>query len=523
MFRFGSAAAIAWVLFLGCALQASANESLDVRAVMPEQHRKVLKKYCFDCHDSDAEEGGVNLETIPMLVSKDIETAEKWQKILNAINTGEMPPEDSESMSDHDKTVFLDDLSNQMVVARKILGDTGGVITIRRLNRREYQNTVEALIGVIPDVSSLPDDQATAGFDTAGASLFISSDQLELYLATARRALELALLPRKSPKYETVRVEPEKELTPYYAATVEQMKDIEKRANAFLSQSEKPASEFGLLDEYQAKRQRVQKWLPQFEQYLARPETKTGATLIMTIKQGGPTKVKLPTLGEHSEGKYIVRVRAAAYPGVAERFHYLEFTSGFGSGRKLLGWRKVTGTIAEPQVIEFPIEHPAGEKANIWIHQRTHQDRGDKNLASIDNRKNGIGTPPGLWVDWAELEGPLPGSRRTEIASKILFETPKGRSEEQHAREVLNRFALRAFRGEDPNQDFLDRLVQQYLANRSRGQKKTEAFIGPLSIILSSPSFIYLVESAGSGGSSMLTDNELAVRLSYLLWEFSSR
>lgn len=498
-----------------CFGQAQATPNQSRQAIMPAEHAAIFAKYCLDCHDAETKEGSVDLQNIPFEISRDIETAERWAKVLNALNSGEMPPKDSTPLSDADKTSFLEELSRQMVTARKVLSDTGGVITMRRLNRREYANTIEALLGVRPDVTTLPDDQATSGFDTAGASLFFSSDQLEQYLATAAATLELAVLPRRQLKTATVRVEPEEEYNPHYADAAEEMRDRSSRARAFLAQKERPASDFGLLDEYQAKKQQHAEWLPLLDQYLARPETKTGISLIMTIKQGGYTKVKLPVLQPHADGKYTIRLKAAAYPGVADRFQYLEFSSGYGTGRTRLGWRKVTAPLDNPEVIEFPIEHAAGQKQQIWIHQRSHQDRGDKNLATIDMKKNGIGTPPGIWIDWAELVGPEPIST---IEPPALTSAALLAGSAETARETLSNFAVRAFRGEQPAPDFLERLTQRYAANRNKGQDHTEAMIGPLSIILASPSFLYLVESSGNEASPLLTPNELAVRLSYLLW-----
>lgn len=511
------------IIFLVAAACASASmaESVDAdtpRAAMPQKHAEVFRKYCLDCHDSDTQEGSVDLEAISFEISKDIPTAERWAKILNAINSGEMPPRDAEPISDEDKTAFLKDLSVQMVVARKILSDTGGVITMRRLNRREYANTIEALLGVRPDVTTLPDDQATSGFDTSGASLFISSDQIEQYLETARRSLELALLPRKPLASQTVRIEPEDEFNKTISDAAATMRDQVKRAKAYFAQTGKLASDFGFLDDYQAGRQRTAEWLPLFDRYLNRPETKTGVATIVTIKQGGLTKVKMPVLGERAEGKYIVRVRAAAYPDAGERFRYLEFTSGYGSGRKLLGWRKVTASLDDPQIIEFPLEHQPGDRKQIWIHQRGHQDRGDKNLAELDRRANGFGTPPGMWIDWAELIGPLPESDGEKVAERILFAKPDGWSTDRYAQEVIRRFAASAFRGTEPDADFLDRLFQQYSAQREKGQKQVEALLKPLSIVLASPSFLYMVESTGNEDSPELTGTELASRLSYFLW-----
>jgi mono/diheme cytochrome c family protein len=513
-------------------------------AELPSKHAAVFQKYCYDCHDNASQEAGIDLEKIPFKISSDIPTAERWSKILNAINSGEMPPKDSQQISAGEKTDFLADLSIQIVMARKILSDSGGVITMRRLNRREYQNTIESLLGVRPDVSNLPDDQASTKYDTTGASLFFSSDQLEHYLAAAKATLQLSLKPSPDKKSKTVRVEPEEYYNKFYAEAAAELKDREIRAAAYFAQKgKKPPSEFGFLDEYQVKKQRKQEWLPLLNQYLKRPETKTGATLIMTIKQGGSTKIKLPSLGTKDDGRYTIRLRAAHYPEAEERFHYLEFSSGSGGGRKRHGWRKVTGTLDNPEIIEFPIEHRPGIKTQYWVHQRTHQDRGDKNLATLHMKENGIGTTPGIWIDWAELVGPHPENIKTKIGkndsatslgqvalvssseikpnakpNKILFEKPDGWSEKQYAKEVLNRFATRAFRGEEPNPGYLDRLVEQYAGNRAQGLNPRDSLLEPLAIVLTSPSFLYMVESKGSSGTSLLTQNELAVRLSFLLW-----
>jgi len=522
----------------------SQNHAQIPQAVMPEKHAAVFKKYCYECHDSSSQEAGVDLEAIPFIVSTDIPTVERWSKILDAVNSGEMPPKDSLQISAADKTGFLADLSNKMVTARKILSDSGGVITMRRLNRREYQNTLEALLGVRPDISQLPDDQASSDYDTSGASLFFSSDQFEVYLATAKDTLSLAMRQHKKRSSKTKRVEPEKLYNSRYSAAAKEMKELEKRAAAYFAQNKKPPSDFGILDEYQAKKQRVQEWLPLMNAYINRPETKTGAILIVTIKQGGTTKVKLPTLGANDEGEYTIRLRAAHYPNAAKRFHYVEFTEGLGDSRNRIGWRKVTGTLEKPQVIEFPYVHRAGTKKQVWIHQRTHQDRGDKNLATDHMKANGVGTIPGVWIDWAEIEGPHSSKSSKKVSSnyrrkgsstakkqsrsskslrktspvEILFDKPKSWNDEKYAKEVFRRFCVRAFRGEEPSEEFLTRLVKLYSNDKAAGMPAVEAMVEPLAIVLSSPSFLYMVESTGNESSPELSANELAVRLSYLLW-----
>ena len=94
-------------------------------ARLPEKHRAFFKAHCLDCHDSETQEGKVDLETLSLSITT-IEQAELWQKVLNSLNAGEMPPEDSEQPGKAEKADFLDDLAGTMVAARRILSDSGG-------------------------------------------------------------------------------------------------------------------------------------------------------------------------------------------------------------------------------------------------------------------------------------------------------------------------------------------------------------------------------------------------------------
>ncbi len=487
---------------------------------MPAKFEKFFEAYCYQCHDSSTQEGSVDLENLDFTVSSNLATAELWAKVLNEINSGQMPPEDSDPIEDDHKLVFLDALSNQMVLARKILSDSGGVITLRRLNRREYQNIIEQLTGIRPDVSTLPDDQATSGFDTNGGSLFFSSDQLEEYLALARKTLELSFFPPKLKKRRVVRIEPEKKYTAHYTKVVKRMHEQIKNAKAWeAQQGGRPPSDFGFLDEYELKKRRksASEWLPQIEQYLAAPENRTGASLILTIKDGGYTQVKFPLLKPYQPGRYEIRVRAAALKDADERFQYIEFTSGFSSAAKFLGWRKIDATLARPKVFKFSFEHSPGETNLLKITQRTHQDRGDKNLWMKTRDENGLGTLPGVWIDWAEIEGPYP-VKRADAGNEILFKRPSRMKDSRYVAEVLQRFVKRAFRGKTPPRKYLAKLFDRYLQGRKSGLDLEHALIDPLSIVLASPSFLYMVETNENPKEDLLADTELAVRLSQLLW-----
>ena len=171
-----------------------------------------------------------------------IETAERWQKILDALNAGEMPPEDEEPLPDTAKTEFLDDLANTMVTARKLLADQKGAITMRRLNRREYQNTIRELLGVEIPVGELPSDTGSGNYDTVGANLFMSANQFEQYLTLGRKALdaafarELAATEERYWRYET------EAISEKVAKFVESQIDAKARAGEWVKQLEEVAA-----------------------------------------------------------------------------------------------------------------------------------------------------------------------------------------------------------------------------------------------------------------------------------------
>ena len=166
------------------------------KPVLHDRHRALLKEHCQGCHGAERQKGKFRVHDLSFSLS-DLPTADRWQKILNVLNAGEMPPEEEKPLPRTLKTEFLDELSNAMVAARRTLSDQRGVITMRRLNRREYRNTLRGLLGADINVSELPADAGAPGpevvFDTVGSNLFMSSNQLEQYLSLGKDALEDAL------------------------------------------------------------------------------------------------------------------------------------------------------------------------------------------------------------------------------------------------------------------------------------------------------------------------------------------
>ena len=69
-------------------------------------------------------------------------------------------------------------------------------MAIRRLNRREYHNTIRDLLGVDYNVSDLfpVDGTGGAGFDTNGETLYVPPLLMERYLEAAQQILDRVIV-----------------------------------------------------------------------------------------------------------------------------------------------------------------------------------------------------------------------------------------------------------------------------------------------------------------------------------------
>ncbi len=74
----------------------------DLEVELPKKHFALIESYCLDCHDGETQKGKVNLEALSFKVGT-LEWAELWQKVLNAMNSGGMPPENKRQPKNEEK------------------------------------------------------------------------------------------------------------------------------------------------------------------------------------------------------------------------------------------------------------------------------------------------------------------------------------------------------------------------------------------------------------------------------------
>ena len=114
---------------------------------------------------------------------------------------------------------------------------------MRRLNRREYRNSIEQLTGAKINVDGLPSDGGSGTFDTVGSSQFISSDQFEQYLELGRQAIDESLerLAAQKTGPKVFRVELETTVNVRSLAELQQLEETNERFMAWKSGVDKAA------------------------------------------------------------------------------------------------------------------------------------------------------------------------------------------------------------------------------------------------------------------------------------------
>ena len=432
-----------------------------------------LESNCADCHTGDSSEAGLDLNVISRDLS-DPAVFEKWVQVFDRVNSGEMPPPDTEQPSAGVRTKFIDQLRIPLEEAHR---ESKGTV-FRRLNRREYQNTLNDLFGTNLDVESiLPEDGRSHEFDNVGSSLSISMVQLQRYLEIMNQILDDSIQKTlEPPEVKTVR------------ATYAETRD----ADRFLGSS----------------------WL------------KLDDDAVVFFRDQGYPSGTLREASVRESGFYKVRVTGYAYQSDKPiTFAVNGDTYARGAEKPTFGYFSV------------PPGKPTTVELTTWIESRYMIQVKPYGISDRNEiRKNGIENyrGPGLAITQIEVEGPLvqqfpspghqlifDGLKRQEITPNNPADRRKpwyqpkfeivSQDAESDAREVLIRVATRAFRRPVSTNDIAP-YVELFVSELTTDATFEEALRTAITAIFCSPDFLYLKESSGQ-----LDDYALASRLSYFL------
>ena len=323
----------------------------------------LLQKYCYECHGNGKHKGDVSLDSDQSLT--DIhKNAKKWETVMELVHKQEMPPDDASALpSQAERDVISNWVEKELFRVDPANPDPGRV-TIHRLNRNEYNNTIRDLVGVeFQPADDFPADNSGYGFDNISDVLSLPPVLMEKYLSAARRIVDEAI-PTEQRKTRTQR---------FRATLMEVGFNAEgDRGDGFMP--------LGSLE----------------EDNLA---------------------VRLP----FAAGDYKLRVNAFATPkgkygssdkSLAERPIIMTCMVD----ESILGEIKVAAPDGKPETYELRISLPAGRHRISVVNRHL---RGGENELTLRNGRVGPLQGGTIYVNNVEIEGPFPTATVRVPASKL--------------------------------------------------------------------------------------------------------
>jgi hypothetical protein len=155
-----------------------------------------VEKHCVHCHGEKVHKADLSLhkdrDDAAVLQSRKV-----WTNVVQMVQTGEMPPKTRPRPAPAEVEGFLKSVNGVFDRADRNSRDPGRV-TIRRLNRVEYNNTIRDLLGDSVDfkpAEDFPSDDVGHGFDNIGDVLSLSPVLMERYLSAAESIVGRVFLP----------------------------------------------------------------------------------------------------------------------------------------------------------------------------------------------------------------------------------------------------------------------------------------------------------------------------------------
>ena len=176
-------------IYSGVSKLRSSPPSYDYRADI----EPILIEYCFDCHGDGMDKGSIALDEYDDLDELRADRS-LWEHVYNNVDGFLMPPGEKPQPSDGERDKIVAWIERDVFQLDPENPDPGRV-TIRRLNREEYNNTMRDLVGVdLRPADDFPADDTGYGFDTIGDVLSLSPALLERYFDAAGKVLDAAMV-----------------------------------------------------------------------------------------------------------------------------------------------------------------------------------------------------------------------------------------------------------------------------------------------------------------------------------------
>ncbi|MCB1119929.1 MAG: DUF1592 domain-containing protein [Verrucomicrobiae bacterium] len=457
------------LLHLSVLLVSIRLSAADANNLVPKPVHDFLDLNCMDCHNEVDRKGSLDMENF-RFNPEDAASMNRMILMFDRVRDGEMPPPEDFVLPEEEKASFLTQLGTTLNdVSEKQQRELGRVRS-RRLNRLEYEKTVQDLLGVdIPLRVLIPEDPTQDGFNNVADAQQISYHLLQKYMEAADTALDEAFSRALRPVDPMFR-----HLTP--------------------------------------------------EDYAYNPGERVGnnrgpwywdnAGVVFSSSQAYHGRMHATKVPE--SGWYRIRLSARAVTPPEGRGVWTSVRSG------------VCYAIAPTMfwIGSFEAQSEAKEYVfNAWI-EKDHMleirpaDSTSPKIGGNNQSLEAIQDPkyPKVALEWIEMEriylGPDPKALRKQLFGRLNVEDGQLMSSkpESDLQELVGSFAERAFRRPVSRED-LQPYLELAISVLEEGLPLIEAVQAGYRAILCSPRFLYFNEPVGK-----LDDYSIASRLSYFLW-----
>lgn len=450
-----------------------ANDS-DAKSSLPklissEAAQTLVSDNCYSCHGDGEREGGVALDEL--WSNEDVHVRkETWHRVLKQLRSGLMPPRE-ESPLPVEQVAALSDWIKHAALELDPQRPSPGAVTIRRLNRTEYRNTIRDLLGVDFDSeAAFPADDTGHGFDNIGDVLSLTPLLLEKYLAAARVIVTEAVPA---------------------SATVMRTQAVSGRDFHFDTTADKDTDSGAEAEPAEPAERRDRGRNLKLSYYL---EQSARATADLEFA-----------------GNYIVRVKFKANESYVDNVfddNRCELTISL-DGETLLQ-REFVRQGGKEFVLDFDRELASGAHDVVMQVRPLSSEEQVRDLRFDVEEVEFVGPrEPEFYVKPANYDRAFPQPVPEDADARL-----------EYARALLETFATRAFRRPvDP--DTVERLVTLVEAGQASGKTFESGVSDAMVAVLASPRFLFREEFRQPGDASrspLIDEFSLASRMSYFLW-----
>ena len=181
-----------FALLCCAALPQAGRAETDDAATFEKEILPILEDRCFDCHGDGEKKGKVGFDTFGSTEALMGQT-DLWVHALKNVRSGLMPPPKKKRLTG-DELSKLEDWIKRGPLKLDPQNPDPGRVTLRRLNRVEFRNTIRDLTGIdFRSDEEFPADDTGYGFDTIGDVLTTSPLLLEKYMQAAEAIVAKAV------------------------------------------------------------------------------------------------------------------------------------------------------------------------------------------------------------------------------------------------------------------------------------------------------------------------------------------